>query len=431
MNLLTRLHLPFFFLLVYLLWSQARQSQALRRFFWPALFLKLVGGFLLGYIYLEYFGGGDMGLFHQQASAVNAAAQEDPNQYIRLLLFNELGDMPIGFSRWPGYSNSFFFVKLLSLLHFLTGSSFWGSGLYLSLFSFWGCWYLVDKLQRYFPEYSTAAVIAFLFFPSVVFWTGGVSKDSVFMGSLCLTIGLVLQLGQAKEKAVNLHNSILLLASIYLLWKIKFFLAAVVLVLLFSWLFMQWLTKQVKWLQPKGRQLLVWGMLLLTGGFVASFAHPTFNLDFFVQHIVWNYTNLLAKSDPTKPLLLLPGLDANVWSFIRYSPEAVFQMLFRPFVWEPTPLFYKLAGLENLLLLVLVSITIGYLLYQKRWPRLPGFLVVLLVFFFIGAVLVSLPTPNLGTLFRYRAPLLPFFLTVVLAWGPWQKWFNGLIRWGR
>jgi hypothetical protein len=428
MNLLNWLHLPFFFLLVYLLWSQARRNQVLRRFFWPALLLKLAGGVLLGYIYLEYFGGGDMGVFHQQASAVKAAAKEDPNKYIRLLLFNEVGEMPIGFSRWPGYSNSFFFVKLLSLLHFLTGSSFWGSGLYLSLFSFWGCWYLVDKLQRYFPEYGPGAIIAFLFFPSVVFWTSGVSKDSVFMGSLCLTVGLVLQLSKNEEKAARLRNCIVLLASVYLLWKIKFFLASVILVLLFTWLLIQWLTKLVSWLQPKGRQLLAWGVFLAIGTFVASFAHPTFNLDFFARHIVWNYTNLLAKSDPTKPLLLLPGLEASLWSVVKHAPEAVFQMLFRPFVWEAAPLFYKMAGIENLLLLLLVAITVLYLLYLRQWPRLPGFLAVLLVFFFIGAVLVSLPTPNLGTLFRYRAPLLPFFLMVVLAWGPWQMWFNGLIR---
>jgi hypothetical protein len=423
MNLLNWLHLPVFFFLIYLLWRSAG-NKTLRQFFWPALLLKLMAGVMLGWVYQRYLGAGDTWGFHTETLKVIVAAKEHPGQYFRLLFFNELGQIPIGYSRWPEYSNSFFFIKLLSLLYFMTGNSYWFSGFYLSLFSFWGSWYLVEKLNTNFPEYGTASVIAFLFFPSVFFWTSGVSKDSVLMGSLCLTAGLFLQLSLTRYSGKAIGGILLLGASMYLLWKIKFFLAAVLLVLLFTWLLLQWLTPKMKGLQPRRNQFLAWLMLLLVGAFIASFAHPTFNLDFFAQHIVWNYKNIMALTDKANPLLTFPDLQPSLPSVLENAPSAILQMLFRPFLWEPAPLIYKVIALENLLLLLLVITTVFNQLRIKKVLPLPSFLAVLLVFFCISAVLVTLPTPNLGSLNRYRAPLLPFFVLIVLAWGPVPAWLK-------
>ncbi|KAA3439480.1 hypothetical protein [Rufibacter hautae] len=159
---------------------------------------------------------------------------------------------------------------------------------------------------------------------------------------------------------------------------------------------------------------------------MASFAHPTFNLDFFVEHILWNYRNIVAASDSASPLLSFPDLQPTLWSVAAHAPSAVFQMLTRPFLWEPAPLFYKLVGLENLVLGLLILLTIVHLLRQRHLPALPSFLAVLLVFFFISAVLITLPTPNLGSLHRYRAPLLPFFYLLIIAWGPVPGWLDQL-----
>ncbi|MBC3539936.1 hypothetical protein ACFSC6_04915 [Rufibacter sediminis] len=428
MNLLNWLHLPVFFLFVYLLWTQARQTPALRPFFWPALFLKLSAGILIGIIYRHYFSGGDTWEYHAQTIKVVQTSRQDPEQYLRLLVFNEKGEIPIGFSKWADYSNSFFFIKLLSLFYFLTGNSYWFSGLYLSLFSFWGGWFLVAKVQTYYSRYGIAAAIAFLFFPSVVFWTSGVSKDSVFMGSLCLTVGLLLRLYKSAKPTEGVTNFLLLLPCVYLLWRIKFFLAAVLLVLVGALLLAKWLARCIPLFRSASRQGLLWLGMLGIGAFVASFAHPTFNLNFFARHILWNYRNLTAKTDITKPHLEFPDLQPDLFSVLFHAPEAVMQMLFRPYVWEAAPLFYKAVAVENLFLVLLVLITLIYLIRKRKVPALPAFVAVLLVFFCISAVLVTLPTPNLGSLHRYRAPLLPFLFLVVLAWGPVPGWLQ---RWSK
>ncbi|WP_125077625.1 hypothetical protein [Rufibacter latericius] len=157
---------------------------------------------------------------------------------------------------------------------------------------------------------------------------------------------------------------------------------------------------------------------------MASFTHPTFNLGFFVEHILWNYRNIVAASDPASPLLSFPDLQPTLWSVAAHAPSAIFQMLTRPFIWESAPFFYKLMAVENLLLLLLTLLTVVHLVRRRQVPAVPSFLAVLLVFFCVSAVLVTLPTPNLGSLHRYRAPLLPFLFMVVLAWGPVPGWLH-------
>ncbi len=414
MPLSTWLHVPLFLLMVVALAKSARGEKEKTVIFWSALALKLAAGLFYGWVYLTYLGKGDTWRYHSETMALTAWAKADGAGYLRFLFLDDLGAISIP---WKYFSNSFFFLKITSLLYLLTGNSYWWTALYLSLFSFWGSWFLVVRLRRYFPEYGTAAVLAFLFFPSVVFWTSGLSKDSVFMGSLCLTVGFFLQISEGKERK-SIWQIAGLLLSIWLLWRVKFFLAAVLIVLLIVFLIMQFLVNRLPILRTKTRQLLAWFLLLGGGAFVASFAHPTFTIRFFLEHLVWNFQNILAVSEVNKPLLVTFNLQPTLGSVLINAPSALLQMVYRPFIWEPAPFFYKLAAAENLAFLGLTVLALMHLYRQKRFPKLPGFLTVLLIFFMVAGVLVTLPTPNLGSLVRYRAPLLPFFLTVLLTWGP-------------
>ncbi|WP_192821765.1 hypothetical protein [Rufibacter sp. LB8] len=421
MNLLNWLPIPVFLFLVYLLWRSVKGSRQ-DLVFWSALGFKLGCGLAFGWLYRNYLGLGDTWYHHEITIQVTDLAKADATAYLRFLFLDDVGVLQLP---WKPFYNSFFFLKPTSLLYLLSGNSYWWASFFLSLFSFWGCWFLVQRLRRYFPDYGFAATVAFLFFPSVVFWTSGFSKDSLFMGSMCFTIGLVLQLAR-REGGNSWQQFLLLIVCIWLFWRVKFFLAAVLLVLLSTYVVVQELARRIHWLHAKASQVVTYFLLLSLGAFLASFLHPTFTLNFFLKHLLYNYNNLLAISDPAKPILHLAYLEPTLWSVLVNAPQALWQMLFRPFVWEPAPLFYKLAAVENLGLLVLVLAAVIHQAVTRRLPKLPSFVAVLLLFFVLAGVLVALPTPNLGSLFRYRAPLLPFFLLVIIAWGPlpgwWQKW---------
>ncbi len=56
--------------------------------------------------------------------------------------------------------------------------------LYFSAISFFSSWFLVQKINRLFEGVQPAAILGFLFFPSVVFWSAGVIKESLAMAAL-------------------------------------------------------------------------------------------------------------------------------------------------------------------------------------------------------------------------------------------------------
>ena len=101
---------------------------------------------------------------------------EKPGPGLQSMLGNELhfrGDNLV----LHGLSNTYFFSKILAVLNFASLETDWLNAVYLSLFSFVGCWMLAITLARVFPRTPAwAGVLAFVVWPSVLFWSSGVTK---------------------------------------------------------------------------------------------------------------------------------------------------------------------------------------------------------------------------------------------------------------
>ncbi len=94
---------------------------------------------------------------------------------------------------YHGFSNTFFLIKLLSVMNLASLGNAWLNGLYLTLFSFVGCWQLVRTVAQVFPKVPVgAAVVAWLAWPSVVYWSAGITKESLLVGSGAWLTALVL-----------------------------------------------------------------------------------------------------------------------------------------------------------------------------------------------------------------------------------------------
>jgi hypothetical protein len=106
--------------------------------------------------------------------------------------------------------------------------------------------------------------------------------------------------------------------------------------------------------------------------------------------------------------------SAPSWTgLLAATPGALVVSLFRPFVWEAPGVLGLLAAAENTVLLLL-ALRAAARLRRRRGAlrevlRAPMFLTccIFVVVFGIG---VGASTPNLGTVSRYRVPLLPFFI---------------------
>jgi branched-subunit amino acid transport protein len=104
---------------------------------------------------------------------------------------------------------------------------------------------------------------------------------------------------------------------------------------------------------------------------------------------------------------------------LAYAPAALLTSLFRPSIFEVRNLLMLANAVETTVLTVLfvrVLFTRNLGSVRRQIMEDP-FLVFCVVFVIAFGIAVGLTSTNLGTLSRYRSPLLPFFVVLLLVLG--------------
>ncbi len=122
------------------------------------------------------------------------------------------------------------------------------------------------------------------------------------------------------------------------------------------------------------------------------------------------------------------GEATSLSAQLRFAPLALVNSLFRPFLFEAHNAVALLNGLETAAITALLGSSL-----VMRGPRATAKAVlnVPIVLFFTTFVLlfalgVGLGTTNLGTLSRYRVPMMPFYISTLLLMLPY-----GVMPWER
>ncbi|RSK33238.1 hypothetical protein [Hymenobacter metallilatus] len=394
-------------LLLFWRWlPRVRTLPVVGRWVLPTLALKLLATGLSVWLISE-----DARYFMLWSVRMTEQLTQAPGQWLPMLFQDEFrwGTWELVFH---GLSNTFFLIKLLSVLNLASGGSTLLNGCYLSMFSFVGSWELVRQLQRHWPAASPgAAVVAFLIWPTVVYWTSGLTKESLLVGSGALVLALVVHLGYGRPQR-QIWPVLALLCIGWLHFKMRYFFA----VMLFGTLAG---LGGIRVLQRLGAarsrlgQAVVLVGLLLSGAWVASEVSPVFRANKFTSQLQRNYSDLL-RSSRKRPHLEYPDLRPTTESVVQHTPAAVLNSLSRPWPWEGGNGLYSIAGLENLALLVVLAVAV-LAVGPGRAGQLPfGLVLALLLYCGILAALLGLTTPNLGTLNRYRVTFLPFLVLLAL-----------------
>jgi hypothetical protein len=103
-------------------------------------------------------------------------------------------------------------------------------------------------------------------------------------------------------------------------------------------------------------------------------------------------------------------LSPDLLSFIKASPQAMYRVLFRPYIWEGKNPLLLLPAIENLGLLLLLVLVI--LKYQK--PESPALIGFCITFSILLLLVMGLTTPVLGALVRYKIAALPLLMLGLL-----------------
>ena len=89
-SVLTIIHVVFLLTLAILLY---RRQPAMRKFYWPALVIRLIGGICLGLVYTYYYTVADTFTYFHDTSALARLAREDISAYLTFLFRGN--DLPI------------------------------------------------------------------------------------------------------------------------------------------------------------------------------------------------------------------------------------------------------------------------------------------------------------------------------------------------
>ncbi|MFZ5971475.1 MAG: hypothetical protein ACOYXA_07770 [Bacteroidota bacterium] len=390
-------------------WYRTLPAQE-RLVFALAVAARLAAGVALGLLYTYYYiGEGDTFLFFHDATLVTSAGRGDFGLFLQFPFSADSG-LPL-VNNQP---RSLFFIWIVAGINFFTGSSYWLTSLWLSLFSFAGAWYLVRKIAQGFPRLRWAAAIAFLFFPSVVFWSSGVIKESLAFGGLCFLSGFLFTLFTNTKPRMGEYA--LAAVSLYLLLNLKYYWAAVFFPsVATAWLIRLWPLHRY-WSLTK--MATIWMVILVATCLLVSQLHPNFYLQNFLEVIKTNHDAFVAFSQQTLYIHYYQ-LEASWSSMAVNAPWALLSGLVRPFLFEARSPLQVLGGLENLLLLVLFLFQIFRVQVPSGNNRLVFFSLVTYVS--VLCIFLALSTPNFGTLSRYRIGFLPYFVFLLMMHVPFLR----------
>jgi hypothetical protein len=381
-------------LMTWLSWMHFRRHGGGRTtIYWWAISLRILGGVALGLLYFFHYGVGDTLSYWEDGKLLAKLFADSPGP-VAQFYWNDFTSPEIVNALDQQTPRSIFFVKI--------------------------CGVLFRRLTHFFPESSTAAAISLLFFPSVVFWSSGLIKESLGLAALFILAGgcLAIVMGQRLTK----KEMLMLLVSLWMGWNLKYYWIGIFLPAVFPVLVLALASRRFPSL--KRYDLIAWVFLFGVLLFAATHTHPNFYVSRFLEVIYHNNLEFTRMSDPPR-IVQYFNLEPEAASILMNAPAALVAGLFRPFAWEAFNTLSWIAAIENLLVLLLVLqslLAVKYLFRSgSRVLLLSTVAYVLLLITFL-----ALSTPNFGTLSRYRIGALPFAVMLcLLPVTPAGKWLSG------
>ncbi|ADR23558.1 hypothetical protein MATR_25880 [Marivirga tractuosa] len=371
------------------------------------MLLKISCGILIGFLYWSYYGGiGDTIYFYEQAQALFQYFQLDKISFLEWIGFAPISLSQVEFSAQTE-PRTFFFVRLMSFLYAFTQGNYFSMSIYLSFFSGIATWKFARQLVKLSKENKFVIYTALLFIPSITFWSSGLMKESLMTIAIYALGFSVLKL---VAKPSNWLYAILAILSVFVLWKVKYYVPIALLPILVLTL----LFNQTKFLGEFSfpKKLLLYVGLLIVGGTATAFIHPVFHSGRFFELIRISHDVIAQNS--FESLIQFQLAENDVLFLIQNLPLAWFTGIFRPFIWESFSFFSLVWAIEKTIF-TLLAIAASTLFLKLKFSQAEKWLGLgILIYVSILSSVITLATPNFGSLIRYEVAYMPFLWLLVL-----------------
>ena len=344
-----------------------------RKYFLPALVLKLLGALLLGVLYQFYYGGGDtFGYYTHGAQHIYETFYDQPEVAFKLIFTKN--DYSGGVYQYASKiwmyrdSPAYMVVRIAGLFAIITGGTYSGTALLFALVSFSGLWAMYMAFCKLFPDQVFGMAVAILFIPSTIFWGSGILKDSITFGMLAWSTAALINLLYWQKRpwlwVTILVLSLLLALNIKEYIVLSFFPAAMI------WTYFVMIKKvNNRVLRMLIAPFIMTSMLLLSAYTVYKVGEnsPRYSISNLAETARitaydigrWTGRNAGSRYD-------LGDLDGTLSSMVRLAPAAINVSLYRPYLWEVRGPLMLLASLEGLVLLIFTII----ILFRMVWFKI-------------------------------------------------------------
>lgn len=394
------------------------------RYFLLGLWAKVAGGLIFALIYTLYYEGGDTTSYFECALSFVNLLYDDPGNFFTAYFGPGTPEIKSLFTSDTGSPMAYMFfdektrmvIKLVVPFLTLGFKSYFIATIFISIFTYGGLWRLYLMFTSYFPQFSRNLAWAVLFMPSVIFWGSGILKDSFTLAAACYFIVATNDIIQ-KKKGFAFHLFILLLSG-FIILSIKPYILIILLPGNLVWFFYSKIRK-IK--NTFFRYIIVPFVYLLVG--LGSYLLLTALGDKLGK---FSPERALETAVVTQQDLQQDYYDGNSFdigqfeatplSILSKVPAATAAGLFRPYIWEANNIVMLVSGLENLIILglsILVLIRMRFRILLKLISDHPV-LLYSLSFSLLFAFMIGLTTSNFGALVRFKIPLIPLYMGVIV-----------------
>lgn len=358
------------------------------------------------------YGWGDVFGYTVKGQMIASTLRLDFEQYapeVIKLLFHQVPRIPVDMAGFGSSTGAM--AAAAGIVAWITGGGPYTLCIFFGICAFFGKVALYRAFREAFPEsLRRGLVISVMLVPSVVFWSCGVLKESVAIAGIGYLV-----LGISKLRTGSLLTAGAMLAvggTLVALFK-AYILFALVLGA-GAFLYVRWSGGSA--LAAKPGYLALGGAVAIGGVVGLGQLFPEFSLDNFAEQAAYYQEvgqvvsggSTYSLGDPTKTTLA---------GQLTFAPFALLSSLFRPFLFEARNAQMLANALETTVILALTIMIFVRRRPRKIWDTVSRspMLTLCLVFVVTFAVAVGLTTTNLGTLSRYRMPLVPFLCVMLVV----------------
>ncbi|MBI1343032.1 MAG: hypothetical protein GC171_08875 [Terrimonas sp.] len=417
--------LPIFLFIVYILAAYYRNKyypikHPLRKYFFPAFTVKIVGAIFIGIIYQYYYKGGDTLNYWDHTVTINSSLHDSFNTWFKLITASadpyDTDVFPYTAKMyWYTSPPEYIIASIGAFIGLFTLTTYLPTSIIYAAISFIGIWKMFVVFTKLYPRLEKQMAISFLFIPSVFFWGSGFLKDTLTLSCIGWLVHYFYLIFYENKKIVS--NTFKAFFFLYIVFIVKSYIVMAFLpaALLWGMGLLSYKIKDTKWIIVS--RYMLYGIslvgLLVVGGRMQTQVFGEYNVE-----------SLAYKSTVTRDYLLrvsqeqdgssysLGDIDPTLAGMIQKAPAAINVTLFRPYFWESRKPIVLISAVESLAFLLF---TIAAILKNNPLRvvlRILGdeTLQFCLIFTLVFAFAVGISTNNFGSLSRYKIPCMPFYL---------------------